>query len=1155
MKKILNFSIFFFIIFLSPVFGANWYVRPAGGNYGLENGTSYANAWDGLEKVVWGAGGVQPGDTLYVCGFHLRDYPPEGRSDAGEIPIISGTSESNRITVRGDYPGDLGIIWGGHKIKYETWIYEGDYVWKITVWPNYPEGYFWQDVTADSWTLLKKTTSLQQCKDTPGSSYSTNLNHGGTLYVHCTDNGDPTNRIVGNNYGYGFNLYNKQYITFKNLKFYWSYTFGADRTVKIAYVTIDGCRCWYGGAFLFNIGRVEGSNHHFTINNCDIAYARNGIGFTTSAPGDDVHDYIISNNYIHDIGIIESDSDAHGIGGNATHNGLIENNEFYNCGSAITFYHYWFQNSYNITIRWNYVHDMHSIVANGRGIELNTVDSELDLSNYKIYGNIVARCPDVGYRCRFHHLTKFYNNVAYDCGTSFYFHRQSGTTYGLKIEFKNNISLNPKPSTYHIVFSDASHEAGNSDTNCRLISDNNIFFPISGNQFVYVDKIGQAQTNLTGWKALSRAGCAFDPQSLAQDPKLENMSGNYAFPTDFKLQFSSPAIDGGTDVGLTQDRDGMPIPQGFAADIGAYEYVFSSSPLVANLSASPISGYAPLNVSFTESANGGSPPYTYNWTFGDGQSSTSQNPAHTYTTAGNYTATLIVSDSKGANDSKSITINVTTAPSPLTVSASTSPTSGQAPLTVNFTGSASGGSNPYTYNWSFGDGQSSTSQNPSHTYFSAGNYTATLTVTDSKNAQSSKSLTISVSAAPNALTTSASAFPTSGAPPLTVNFAGSAMGGTAPYAFNWIFGDGQSSTSQNPSHIYTTAGTFAAILNVTDSQAQTANASVIINVTSGGILTYSLSLFSATGAPAPGQGGTTNPSPGNYSYSKGSSIQLTSVPNSNYRFSRWTGDVSSSGIFNTDITIAMDNNKSITANFCIRCGDINGDLSITPADAQKAFDIYLGKIPNPTDCEKENADVNCSGTKNEPKITPADAQAIFKKYLKKDELPADCSGNSRSAGLILPQETRADDHIIIGDINMAAVDILTVPIIVDSLSDIDAFGFDMLFPSERLAFLRLETAELTHDFDTIGANVVSNNLLRVGGFRTEAIPEERSNGVLVVLIFKVIGEKSEPAKLSIIETYDDIQNALIENRIRQNKTILEREKPTVSRIKGKRYDL
>src|SRR5581483_7749697 len=99
---------------------------------------------------------------------------------------------------------------------------------------------------------------------------------------------------------------------------------------------------------------------------------------------------------------------------------------------------------------------------------------------------------------------------------------------------------------------------------------------------------------------------------------------------------------------------------------------------------------------------------------------------------------------------------------PLTAAAGASPTTGNAPLSVSFTGSATGGTAPYSYSWNFGDGSSSTAQNPSHTYSSAGTFTATLTVTDSSSPAktATATATVTVSAVGNPLAATASAVPT-----------------------------------------------------------------------------------------------------------------------------------------------------------------------------------------------------------------------------------------------------------------------------------------------------------------------------------------------------------------------------------------------------------
>jgi hypothetical protein len=78
------------------------------------------------------------------------------------------------------------------------------------------------------------------------------------------------------------------------------------------------------------------------------------------------------------------------------------------------------------------------------------------------------------------------------------------------------------------------------------------------------------------------------------------------------------------------------------------------------VSATPITGTAPLTVSFTAIPTLGTPPYTYYWEFGDGTSSNEQNPNHTYDHAGNYNATVICTDALGLKSSSSILIIVTT---------------------------------------------------------------------------------------------------------------------------------------------------------------------------------------------------------------------------------------------------------------------------------------------------------------------------------------------------------------------------------------------------------------------------------------------------------------------------------------------------------------
>jgi PKD repeat protein len=191
--------------------------------------------------------------------------------------------------------------------------------------------------------------------------------------------------------------------------------------------------------------------------------------------------------------------------------------------------------------------------------------------------------------------------------------------------------------------------------------------------------------------------------------------------------------------------------QGGLADPLEDLWIQGSTPLTASAGATPTTGNAPLTVSFTGSASGGTAPYTYRWNFGDGSTSTTQNPSHTYNSAGTYTATLTVTDSSSPAKTATATATVTVSSvgNPLAATASGNPTSGQIPLTVAFTGTAAGGTPPYSYSWNFGDGSAtSTAQNPSHTYNNAGTYTATLTVTDSSSPAKTASSSITVTASP-----------------------------------------------------------------------------------------------------------------------------------------------------------------------------------------------------------------------------------------------------------------------------------------------------------------------------------------------------------------------------------------------------------------------
>jgi len=76
-------------------------------------------------------------------------------------------------------------------------------------------------------------------------------------------------------------------------------------------------------------------------------------------------------------------------------------------------------------------------------------------------------------------------------------------------------------------------------------------------------------------------------------------------------------------------------------------YIAVASPSVVDFAGTPTSGSAPLTVAFTDQSNGN--PTAWSWTFGDGATSTQQNPTHQYATDGTYTVSLTVTKGGGTS--------------------------------------------------------------------------------------------------------------------------------------------------------------------------------------------------------------------------------------------------------------------------------------------------------------------------------------------------------------------------------------------------------------------------------------------------------------------------------------------------------------------------
>jgi PKD repeat protein len=157
--------------------------------------------------------------------------------------------------------------------------------------------------------------------------------------------------------------------------------------------------------------------------------------------------------------------------------------------------------------------------------------------------------------------------------------------------------------------------------------------------------------------------------------------------------------------------------------------IYAQAP-VAAFTSNVTQGCAPLGVAFKDQSTNS--PTSWEWDFGNGSTSSSQNPGCTYSTPGTYTVTLIVKNASGANAVR-MTNYITVYPSP-TVSFGNNLTGGVAcvPATIQFTNySTPGQGSIVSYNWTFGDGGTSNQAAPTHTYTTTGYFNVSLTVTNS----------------------------------------------------------------------------------------------------------------------------------------------------------------------------------------------------------------------------------------------------------------------------------------------------------------------------------------------------------------------------------------------------------------------------------------
>ncbi len=244
---------------------------------------------------------------------------------------------------------------------------------------------------------------------------------------------------------------------------------------------------------------------------------------------------------------------------------------------------------------------------------------------------------------------------------------------------------------------------------------------------------------------------------------------------------------------------GLSVAHAAPANESGSGFIVVTNPPVADFFTNTQFGSAPLLVSFSDRSRGYL-PLDYFWEFGDGSSSTEPNPTHSYAGNGRYTISLTVTNKYGTDKkTEPAFVSVGNAPG---ASFYATPTQGTLPLKVTFADTSGDGIT--SWRWDFGDGGTSSLQNPTHVYTKTGIYAVSLDTTNRYgDGRLAKPGFINAGTIPN---TEFFAEIRTGDPPLTVKFHDYTSGN--PTTWLWQFGDGVTSTEKNPVHTYGSVGYY-----------------------------------------------------------------------------------------------------------------------------------------------------------------------------------------------------------------------------------------------------------------------------------------------------------------------------------------------------------
>ena len=574
---------------------STWWVRPYAQpdgtdlNYGAADGTSYHEAFDGLEELEAHWSSISPGDTVFICGVHIRNA-----SDGKQNVVFSrgGTSGSSLI-VRGDCSSqdenyENGVL---------TWLFNDDREdgFNNASWDDCADGcpdgaggtltqrgvYYgtadggssfihWKygmfeyvNSASDFKVLSNKQISSPLDLTEPGQYYTANADNINHLWIFPRNADHLYEGKLRFTSGYSYRLFdtNADYLTFYRLTF-----LGGSREVDHSYqILADDPSCtWRTTGLTYEANTFLAYDLDTSAWYCEYDDLRivgnkfDGLDVTDNffyplRKNTKISNAVIADNYIHngfcDVHPDGKNCDGHAIamqGGQS--NVTIERNYIRDFGMGIGVWNGLNYGHTNLVIRHNILENIDwnredNPTTRGSAIVLqcNNLHEKGLNKNIEVYGNVafhplncdatVSNC--VGVRYTIKDKIKIYNNVMDGFNTNYYFYQAQ--TGGVNYDLRNNASLNP--SFYHVYT-----QAGEDTSTLDITIDHNAYYPISGSDFWWNDPDVAAGSStyaeFNGYEAGD--GRSSNSRSLTTDPGLE---------PNYTLMAGAAAVSAGADVG------------------------------------------------------------------------------------------------------------------------------------------------------------------------------------------------------------------------------------------------------------------------------------------------------------------------------------------------------------------------------------------------------------------------------------------------------------------------------------------------------------------------------------------------------------------------------------------------------------------------------